>query len=628
MKLKRIGINAAFILFALFVVVVEVKSQDSLSVDDVVITGTRYAVPVEKSGKSIYKLDTEDISRQAGKSLSDILNTVPGIQITGNYGTPGNNISYSSRGGKARQVVILIDGIPVSDPSGIESFYDLRLLSTDAIESIEVLKVGLSTLYGSGASTAVINIKLKAGGQEQLGGVLDLHGGSFGTVGGNLNIQGSSGKSSYMVSGGYEHSSGFSAASDERSTDVFDDDGFDRINALVKYGYAINSNWKVDLLGMFNDFDAEYDNGAFSDANNLQLVDEFRIGITPSYEYEAGTVKLQTSYTSGDRSFESSFPINYSSTNLQTDLTQEHRFSDIVKGFWGVQYQNLSFDDGGFGDMDQPELTMIDPYASLAINMPSGGSIHVGGRLNTHSEYGSKFVYNLNPSWLLEFGATKVKLRGSISTSYITPSLYQLHGAFVGNPNLDSETSLNWELGAALYSNEKFQFNIGYFNRREESPIGFQSEFDAMGNYIGGMYVTTQDQRDVSGVEFDFNWMLSDQWTIVSNYTYVTSDNAVSLRQLPKNKVNIAIEYAPADQLLFRLNSNYTGERTALDFATFQEVQIDSYSLLDLYAQYALKNQKLTIYGSINNILDADYVDVFGFSTRGRNLHVGIKWKL
>jgi vitamin B12 transporter len=270
MNKSKFGFSGLLIVSMLFVVIVQVVSQDSLSVDDIVITGTRFAIPIEKSGKSIYKLSAEDISRQAGKSISDILNTVPGIQITGNYGTPGNNINYSSRGGKARQIVILIDGIPVSDPSGIESFYDLRLLSSDMIESIEVLKGGLSTLYGSGASTAVINIKLKDTGQEDFAGMVDLHGGSFGTLGGNLNLGGQSGKSSYMISGGYEH------------TDVFDNDGFDRINTLVKYGYQFNNRWKIDLQAMFNDFDAEYDDGAFSDGDNLQLVDEFRIGVTPT----------------------------------------------------------------------------------------------------------------------------------------------------------------------------------------------------------------------------------------------------------------------------------------------------------------------------------------------------------
>ncbi|MFT6808117.1 MAG: vitamin B12 transporter [Saprospiraceae bacterium] len=627
MNKSKFGFSGLLIVSMLFVVIVQVVSQDSLSVDDIVITGTRFAIPIEKSGKSIYKLSAEDISRQAGKSISDILNTVPGIQITGNYGTPGNNINYSSRGGKARQIVILIDGIPVSDPSGIESFYDLRLLSSDMIESIEVLKGGLSTLYGSGASTAVINIKLKDTGQEDFAGMVDLHGGSFGTLGGNLNLGGQSGKSSYMISGGYEHSDGFSAASSGNSTDVFDNDGFDRINTLVKYGYQFNNRWKIDLQAMFNDFDAEYDDGAFSDGDNLQLVDEFRIGVTPTYKYDNGLVKFLTSYSLGDRSFESSFPINYSFSNIQTDLSQEHRFSNLVKGFWGMQYQKLSFEDGSFGAGDEPELSMIDPYASVVIDMPSGVNVHAGGRLNIHSDYGSKFVYNLNPSWLLDKGSSKLKLRGSISTSYITPSLYQLQSPLFGNADLDPESSLNWEVGTSLYINEQLEFNIGYFNRVEKNPIGFESEFDDMGNFIGGMYVTAQDQRDVSGVEFDANWKLNKQWSFNSNYTFVTSDNAVSLRQLPKHKVNVGLEYMPTVSSVFRLDYNYTGVRKALDFATFSEVELDAFSLIDLYVQQGFMSKRLTAYVSINNLLDTDYVDVYGFSTRGRNLNIGIKWQ-
>jgi vitamin B12 transporter len=57
--------------------------------------------------------------------------------------------------------LILIDGIAATDPSQIANDYDLRLLNLDQVESIEILKGASSTLYGSGAATAVINITLK-----------------------------------------------------------------------------------------------------------------------------------------------------------------------------------------------------------------------------------------------------------------------------------------------------------------------------------------------------------------------------------------------------------------------------------------------------------------------------------
>ena len=64
------------------------------------------------------------------------------------------------RGSNNYQVLILVDGVRVADPSRIDNDFDLNFLSLDQIDSIEILKGGASTLYGS-AAAAVINITTK-----------------------------------------------------------------------------------------------------------------------------------------------------------------------------------------------------------------------------------------------------------------------------------------------------------------------------------------------------------------------------------------------------------------------------------------------------------------------------------
>jgi len=125
-----------------------IRAQDSLKttiLQEVVTTGTKFEVPVEKSGKSIYKLTTEQLNQNAGKTIADLLNEVPGVQIDGNFGTPGTNTSYYVRGGRNKNTLILIDGVPLNDPSAINAEYDLRYITVSQVESIEVLKGGLST---------------------------------------------------------------------------------------------------------------------------------------------------------------------------------------------------------------------------------------------------------------------------------------------------------------------------------------------------------------------------------------------------------------------------------------------------------------------------------------------------
>ena len=74
------------------------------------------------------------------------------------------------RGSNNYQVLILVDGVRVSDPSRIDNDFDFNFLSLDQIDSIEILKGGASTLYGSAAAAAVINITTKkVEGKGQLG---------------------------------------------------------------------------------------------------------------------------------------------------------------------------------------------------------------------------------------------------------------------------------------------------------------------------------------------------------------------------------------------------------------------------------------------------------------------------
>jgi len=263
------------------------------SCEEVLVTGTRYSIPIEKSGKTIYKLTEQDLKRNAGKTVADVLFEVPGLHIDGNFGSPGTNYSYFSRGGSTKNALILIDGLPINDPSGITAFYDLRLLSISQLESIEILKGGLSTLYGTGASSAVINIRLK--GNE-----------------------------------------GFSSALDTTQAQNFDKDGVQKQNSLLKAAYAFNDKFSLNALIGRDKFETDYDAGAFFDAENRQVGEMLRFGLRPVFNYGNGSVELKTVFAFNKNDFQSIFPIQYEGQNAQFDLNNKHRLREGLTGFWGV----------------------------------------------------------------------------------------------------------------------------------------------------------------------------------------------------------------------------------------------------------------------------------------------------
>jgi vitamin B12 transporter len=160
------------------------QEQDSLAVNalkEVVISDTKFSQNREKSGKVIEVISAADLEKKSGQSLATILSQVTGVEINGNQSANGKNLGYYIRGGKNRQVLILIDGVPVTDASGISFEYDLRLLPVEQVEKIEIMKGAASTLYGTGAATGVINITLKKSAKKEIEGNVYMNIGSNNT---------------------------------------------------------------------------------------------------------------------------------------------------------------------------------------------------------------------------------------------------------------------------------------------------------------------------------------------------------------------------------------------------------------------------------------------------------------
>ena len=616
----------------------ETQGLDTLELDDVVITGTKYAVPVEKSGKLIYKLSREDIEQNAGKSVPDLLHEVPGIQITGNFGTPGSNINYLVRGARSSQTLILIDGVPINDPSGNELTYDLRFLSADQIESIEVLKGGLSSLYGTNAAAAVINITLKKPEQKPFAGSVSLEGGSFTTIAPSASFSGTVNGIRYLASGSYSRSEGFSAAADEGNLG-FDDDGFERFNVLAKIGYDFSDQFSVDGIFGYDQFDADFDGGSFFDSpTNTQAVDQIRVGIKPSFNYRNGQVALNALYNRNERDFLSTdFPSLFIGNNVQVEASNRISLSENITLLSGVNLQHLRYEQsdsisttGQFGvfddfivtnSQDTSNFTIVDPYSSVVIDLPGGFTGQAGVRLNYHSEYGTEFLYNVNPSYLVSINPNfELKAFGSVSSSFVTPSLFQLFSPF-GNANLEPEDVFAWEIGFSLYLSDRFEFNTAYFNRDEENPIGFDAATFAFANIAA--------ERQVEGVDLDFSWKILQDLRFRGNYAFVTSDVDASLLRIPNHTFGLSLDYSGVKNTFFSAKLNYNGNR---DDITFDQnfntviVPLENYTLVDVFASHDFQN--LTVFGSINNIFDEDFIGLVGFTTRGRNFSVGIRYTI
>ena len=154
-------------------------------------------------------ISAEMIQASQGKSLGELLQQSVGVAVVGARSAPGTNQEIYVRGANTGHVLLLLDGFPLNDPSHISSVMDWNLISLANIERIEILKGGQSTLYGSDAMAAVINLVTK---KNAKGVQVVLQGGGLGTHQEQISWSTTQGKSQLQLQAQNYATNGFSSA--------------------------------------------------------------------------------------------------------------------------------------------------------------------------------------------------------------------------------------------------------------------------------------------------------------------------------------------------------------------------------------------------------------------------------
>ena len=287
---------------------------------------------------------------------------------------------------------------------------------------------------------------------------------------------------------------------------------------------------------------------------------------------------------------------------------------------YSIPFGGTSFAPEITSDVANDEI--IDPYLNATYISDYGVNLNAGVRLNNHSEYGSNFVFNVNPSYVYKKGNKTYKLMSSISNAYITPSLYQLFAPYYGNTDLNPQEDTTIEGGIAFDLENKLSISALYFNRDQNSFIDY-----VVLDYVtyAGEYQNLDEDYKVNGVEVELNYNALSNIVVNANYTFTERKDG-DLFRVPKHKINASIDFDFKTKTSASLNYQFNSDRISPyfndDFTANRSLK--SYSLVNLSFNQVVIKERLKVFASVSNLFNEDYEELYHFSTLGRNYKLGL----
>lgn len=612
------------------------------SLDEVVLIDSKFELQRENSGKVVTRITARELENSRGQSLPEVINRVSGIQINGARSNEGQNLGYYVRGGRNREVVIMVDGVQLNDASSIANDFDLRLLALDQVASIEIIKGASSTLYGSGAAAAVINIITKKPVDRKIGFQYQSMLGTNNTSENNdlnaarfeqaLRVSGRLSKFDYQLNFSNRYTGNMSAIS-APDGEEFEDNPFQKHNLYARVGYKPSPNLQFYFYGNFDKFNSSYDDSfMYEDADNRLVSSQGRIGSHWVATYNKGSFVFSDSYTEFNREIIADYPSKFDGKVYAFDAHNKYIFNGQLHTILGVngifsEFNSYSIPFGGTEftqvvDANEANFDIVDPYLNVVYISDFGINLNAGTRMNNHSEYGSYLVYNINPSFVFSTTNGYIKALSSYSTAYITPSLYQLYDAGYGNPELSPEESSTLEAGLE-FKTKNLRLSGVYFKRFTTNYVDFVIIDPSTFTY---RYENINDEFIADGLEVELDMEFTSKINLTANYTFTQADERFGLR-IPKHKVNASLYYQITDKTNASLTYQFNDKRTDSYYnnETFENdlALLESYNILDIFFDHQI-SQNLRAFAGITNLTNTNYEEIYRFNTQGRNARAGL----
>ncbi len=634
----------------------EYYAEEHHTTGHVEVTATRSTKDLMEVPMSVSVITSEEIEKSTALTVANLLSKLPGVSMR-----QANNVNADTvtiRGESVLRTLYLIDGQKFADIMSLDGTDIVIDLST--IERIEVIKGPASLLYGSDAMGGVVNFITKKGaGKPIQGSIRSSYSSATNGITTSLNVYGSVKDFDYRANisaNKYNDYESFHEKLDNTNGEDYAGDLYLRYNLTdnlsVGGGYLkVKTNYKYQNHLLTSSSVTSHTNiessttkyNTFIEAK--QITDFFsRFYLNGYYQEFVKTVDPQYTDGSGSSGTNYTSPTKSTGLTLQTDfIVTDDIF--IIAGYDFV-HESVKIDRyASSGVLSGERYAEDNNHAAFILvehTLPADFTLSYGARytlvnskLNKMTAYSTSTgalstsrtptedtqsapVFNIGLVWM---GIDDLALRASWGQGFRVANLYEKYaeayssmsgGTLMGDPDLNPETSNNFEIGARYYNGD-LSVDLALFYTIANDYITSNSS-DAATDPDSYYYYKNYNEMKKWGVELEVSYELP--FGITPYFT-----GAFVRRQLDDGVYNSGI---PAFTGLggARYKKNFVEEKFTLnaDFYAQGQTQVDKnttqfqYTYLPSFATLNLSiggdfGEKRDIFAQLEllNILDKRY---------------------
>lgn len=581
-------------------------ADDFSPLEIMVETGTRSSVPLENSLAAVTVVTQQDIQRTQAQTLPDVLQGVPGLQLSSSGGM-GQPVSVFMRGTNSDQVLVLVDGVKVGSPTlGLTS---LQSIPISQIDHIEIVRGPESSLYGSEALGGVIQIFTKKDGGTNAN--LSATVGSFGTydetASANLGTQ----KSWIGATAEHQQTAGIVTCQPNLNAGCFSTDqnkgSYLNDSFGANGGHYFDNGSTLKIEGMrstaFSSFDGSIFAGNLSEELQQVLSASYQVNLTDVWgvELRAGASQdnSDVSYNGTHVDTINTARNNYTwQNNLRLGENQlvivglEHQL-DMVSGDVAYTISSRS-DDAGF----------VQYRGSFGFN-----SFQVSVRKDDNQQYGGHVTGGLGYGFDL---TPSTKFVATYGTAFKAPTFNQLYFPGFGNPLLKPETSKSTEVGFQGKTSDG-HWSVHAYQTLVSDLIGFDSNFNEV-NIDTARINGIEGQYSFKALGLDVNSTLT--WQDPRQTSGVYSGNLLPRRT--KEMARLEVGRAVGG---YRVSASAYAEGARYDdLANTPQSRMGGYTLVDLRVEHQI-SKDWTVKGVAKNLFNKSYQQALYFNLPGTGVY-------